>query len=154
LWHACPLIIFIQGLGLALGLAKIYRIDSGEDIGESILKLAAKDKVRTARVEAIGGVREVTLAYFNHETKKYENHRFADENLEVTSLLGNITIKDGKPFLHLHGTFGKSDMSAVTGHLVSGVVHPFLELVMTPTTNRARRVFDPKLGLNAIRTTE
>ena len=130
-------------------MAKIHSLKAGSKIPDDIIAVAAKEKVRTAQVEAIGGVRALRLAYFNHETKKYEEHDF-DEFLEVTSLLGNITIKDGKPFLHIHGTFGRRDLSVVAGHVMSGTVFPLLELVVTPTKNRAVRRFDDEVGLNVI----
>jgi len=69
----------------------------------------------------------------------------------VTGLLGNITRKDGKPFVHAHGTFGRRDMSVIAGHLMSATVFPLLEVVITPTKNRATREFDKEVGLNVIR---
>ena len=130
-------------------LAKIYNLKAGSSIPEGIMAIVKKEKIATARLEAIGGVRQLRLAYFNHEAKKYEEHEFK-EFLEVTSLLGNVTTKEGKPFLHIHGTFGKRDLSVVAGHVVSATVFPLLEVVLTPTRNRAFRRFDDELGLNAI----
>jgi len=130
-------------------MAKIYGLMAGADIPKDILAIAEKEKTVTARVEAIGGVNELSLAYFNHEAKKYEEHTF-QEFLEVTSILGNVTLKDGKPFLHIHGTFGRKDLSVLAGHVISAKVFPLLELVMTPTKNRALRRFDDDLGLNVI----
>lgn len=134
-------------------MAKIYSIKAGESLVDAVLKIAEKEKVKTARLEAIGGVRKLVLAYFNHEAKKYEEHQF-NEFMEVTSLLGNITIKDGKPFLHAHATFGRRDLSVVGGHLISAEVFPLLEVVMTPTANTATRMFDDEIGLNVIAKTE
>jgi predicted DNA-binding protein with PD1-like motif len=64
--------------------------------------------------------------------------------------LGNITQKDGKPFLHVHGTFGRKDLSVLGGHIISASVFPILEVIMTPTRNSAFRRFDEELGLNII----
>jgi len=130
-------------------MAKIYSMRAGAKIPDDILALARKEKISTARVEAIGGVRELDLAYFNHEEKRYEEHRFR-EFLEVTGILGNLTLKDGKPFLHIHGTFGRKDLSTVAGHVMKANVFPLLEVVITPTRNRALRKFDDALGLNVI----
>ena len=80
---------------------------------------------------------------------KYEEHRF-EEFLEVTGLLGNITTREGKPFLHAHLTLGRHDMSVLGGHLVAATVSPLFELVMTPTKNRALRRFDDETGLSLI----
>jgi uncharacterized protein len=130
-------------------VAKLYSLKAGSRIPEDIVALAVKDKIKTARVEAIGGVSRLRLAYFNHGSKKYEEHDFHDF-LEVTGLLGNITLKDGKRFLHIHGTFGKKDLGVIGGHVVSATVFPLLEVVITPTRNRAFRRFDDELGLNVI----
>lgn len=130
-------------------MAKIYSLRAGSKVPADILAVAARDMVTTARVEAIGGVKELRLAYYNHEAKKYEEHDF-HEFLEVTSILGNITLKDGERFLHIHGTFGKRDLGVIAGHVIAATVFPLLEVVITPTENRALRRFDDELGLNVI----
>lgn len=130
-------------------MARIYGLKGGAKVPDDIIAIAKKEKIATARVEAIGGVKELRLAYFNHEAKRYEEHNFR-EFLEVTGLLGNITTKDGKPFLHVHGNFGRKDLSVLAGHVMSATVFPILEVVITPTKNRALRRFDEDLGLNVI----
>ncbi len=131
-------------------MAKIYSLGAGSKLPEDLLAIASKERIATALLSGIGGVRELTLAYFNKSTKAYEKHRF-EEDLEVTSLLGNITLKEGKPYLHIHGNFGRRDLSLIGGHVDSAVVSPLLEVVLTPTRNRAVRTFDSALGLNVIR---
>ena len=105
--------------------------------------------MKTARVEAIGTLRKAKVAYYNNRnTKKYEEHLY-NENMEVTSMLGDITMMERKPFLHLHANLGRKDMSG-GGHLVSAEVHRFLGVVITPTSNVASRRYDETLNLNAI----
>ena len=130
-------------------MAKLYNLKAGAKIPEDILAIAKKEEIATARVEAIGGVKRLKLAYFNHISKRYEEHDFS-EFLEVTGLMGNITTKDGEPFLHIHGTFGRKDLTTLAGHIMSAKVFPLLEVVVTPTKNRALRRFDDELGLNVI----
>jgi hypothetical protein len=133
----------------AYALARIHSLSRGASLVDEVLMIAAQERVRTAQVAAIGGVDRLTLAYFNREKKKYEEHVY-DEYLEVVSMLGDITLKDGKPFLHIHGTFGRRDMSVVGGHVVSASVFPLLEVVITPTKNTAFRRFDDDIGVNVI----
>ena len=130
-------------------MSKLYNLKAGSKVPEDITSIAANEGIKTALVEAIGGVERLRLAYFNRHVKKYEEHDFS-EFLEVTSLLGNITSKDGKPFLHAHGNFGRKDLSVMGGHVISAEVFPVLEVVITPTKNTALRKFDDDLGLNAI----
>jgi len=68
----------------------------------------------------------------------------------LKSMPGNITLMEKEPYLHLHANLGRKDMGVVGGHLVSGEVHPFLEVVITPTSNVATRKHDEELNLNAI----
>ncbi len=131
-------------------MAKIHSFKAGARIPEDILAAAAEDKVTTALVTGIGGVREVKLAYFDQKKKRYEEKAF-DEKMELVSLIGNVTMKGGERFLHAHGTFGRDDYSVIGGHIVSAVISPLLEFVLTPTDNAAVREFDESLGLYAIR---
>ena len=130
-------------------MSRIYILKPGTGLTDGLLAIAKREKTRTAKVEAIGGVKQLRLAYYNSKARKYEEHEY-DEFFEVTSLIGNITLKDEEPFLHLHGTFGKKDMSVIGGHVISGTVFPLLEAVFTPTKNTALRRFDEKMGLNVI----
>lgn len=130
-------------------MAKIYSLKAGSKIPDDIVAIAVREKIRTARVEAIGGVKRLRLAYFNHVTKKYEEHDYR-EFLEVTGILGNVTQKEGRQFLHIHGTFGRRDMSVLAGHIMAATVFPLMEVVITPTKNRAVRRFDEGLGLYVI----
>ncbi|MGP8124343.1 MAG: PPC domain-containing DNA-binding protein [Nitrososphaerales archaeon] len=130
-------------------MSKIFSLKPGTGLTEGLLAIAKREKVRTAKVEAIGGVNELRIAYFNSNAKKYEEHQY-HEFLEVASLIGNVTLKDEEPFLHLHGTFGRRDMSVIGGHVISGKIFPLLEAVFTPTENLALRRFEEKVGLNTI----
>ncbi len=130
-------------------MAKIYVLKAGARIPDGIIQIAVEEKIRTARVEAIGGVDRLTLAYLNQRLKKYEEHEF-EGFMEVASLLGNLATKDGKPFLHAHGNFGRRDLSVVGGHVIAARVSPVLEVVITPTKNTALRKFDEGTGLNLI----
>ena len=130
-------------------MAKIYKLDPGASLVDEILKIAKREKIKTARLEAIGGVKKITLAYYNQTEKKYEEHEY-NEFMELTSLLGNITLKDGKPILHAHCNAARRDQSVVGGHLISATVFPLAEVMVTPTKNKAKRKFDEELGLNVI----
>ncbi|MDG7014280.1 MAG: DNA-binding protein [Nitrososphaerota archaeon] len=131
-------------------MAKIHSLKAGSQIHEGVLAAAAEDGVSTALVTGLGGVREVRLAYYDRAAKKYEERTF-QEQLELTSLVGNVTMRDGALFLHAHGTFARRDYTVIGGHVVSGVVSPLLEFVLTPAENAAVRELDESLGLYTIR---
>jgi predicted DNA-binding protein with PD1-like motif len=130
-------------------MAAIYSLEKGASLFDGIRGIAEREKIATALVAGVGGVNTLTLAYYNSKDRKYEEHVY-EEFLEVAGMLGNLTLKDGKPFLHLHGTFGRRDMSALAGHVVSATVFPLMEVVITPTKNTALRRLDEGMGLNVI----
>jgi hypothetical protein len=66
----------------------------------------------------------------------YTKHR-VDDPSEVLSLQGNVSMKEGKPFVHLHVSLAGHDFVAQGGHLFSGEVFMTIELVL--------RVFEPGL---------
>jgi len=130
-------------------MSKLFTIKAGNSLTDSLLAIATKERTRSAGVEAIGGVNRLRLAYFNSKKRRYEEHDY-DEFMEVASLIGNVTLKGGEPFLHLHGTFGRRDMSVIGGHVISATVFPLLEAVLTKTENVGIRRFDERMGLNTL----
>jgi uncharacterized protein len=124
-------------------------LPAGAVIPDELMAIAAREHVKTAAIAAIGGVDSLTLGYFDRRKKAYQLHEYRGF-MEVTSLQGNVTQKDGKPFIHLHGTFGKKDMTLVAGHVIRAKVFPTLELVIESTSNTATRKFDRGTGLNLI----
>lgn len=130
-------------------MAKLYKLDSGEII-ESITKIAKKERIKAASILGIGGLRDVTIAYYNHSQRKYEENKL-EEFMELTSLSGNISIKDREPFVHVHVNLAKKDNTVVGGHLIRAEIFPFVELVIEKTTNKAERFFDENLGLNVLK---
>ena len=130
-------------------MAKVFSLRAGSKVPDDVLAIAAREKIRTAQVTAIGGVSRAKIAYFDRGSRKYEEREFR-EQMEVTGLTGDLTLKDGKPFLHAHATFGRRDLSVLGGHVVSADVWPLLEVVIVPARNLARRRFDEGLGLYVI----
>jgi len=131
-------------------MAKIYLVEKGNRIPDSLVEIAKREGIMTARVECIGAVCEVQLAFYNHQAKVYEVTKYSEE-MEVNAMLGNICTMNGEPVLHMHGTFGRRDNSTIGGHVLSAIADPFLEVVITKTENNAVREYDRELNLNVIK---
>ncbi|MEM0117405.1 MAG: DUF296 domain-containing protein [Conexivisphaerales archaeon] len=131
-------------------MAKLYLVEKGNKIPESILDIAKREGITTARVECIGAVSEVELAFYNHQSRMYETRKYT-EDMEVTGMIGNVCRIDERLILHIHGNFGRRDNSVIGGHVVSATADPFLEVVMTRTENEAFREYDRELNLNVIK---
>lgn len=64
---------------------------------------------------------------------------------------GNVSLKDGEPFVHVHVVLSRKDMTTLGGHLIKGRVNPFIELVIEETTNIGQMVFDENIGLYVLK---
>ena len=127
----------------------IVRLEPGEQVIESLLELLAAERVEFANVSAAGAVSWVKLGYWNPSTRAYEHHEF-DEQLEVVSFQGNASLKDGKPFLHLHGVFGRRDFSVVGGHIQEARCNPTLEVWLRTEDVPVSRAKDQATGLELL----
>lgn len=111
-------------------VTRIYKLPGGTSLTDEIARIARKEKIKAAVVDGIGTVNDVKLAFSEDATKKEQARKFK-EQLEVTTLLGSVRLKGGKPFVHVHETFSRKDMSVVGGHIVSATVSPMFELMIT-----------------------
>lgn len=121
----------------------------GDEAMAAIASFAADRHLRATQFTAIGAFSRVVVAYFDWPTKQYRNITIA-EQVEVLSLVGDITLENGKPKVHAHVVIGKVDATAHGGHLIEGHVRPTLEIVMTETPGHLRRRFDAESGLALI----
>ena len=96
----------------------------------------------------LGAINEATFRFLDPATKKYVDKTFA-EQMEITNLTGNISCKDGKPYLHVHVTASRRDYTCVGGHLLSARINGACELLVAkfPGATLGRR-FDEETGLN------
>ena len=122
----------------------------GDELPEALETFAADEMVEGASFEAIGGFDGVTLGYFDWERKQYKRIPL-EEEVEVLSLVGNITRNEGEPAVHAHVVVGRSDATTRGGHLLAGRVRPTLELVLTETPAELRKQKDPETGLALLR---
>jgi uncharacterized protein len=123
--------------------------DKDEEAKESLMRFATESRLRGAQLTAIGAFSEVTLGFFDRQTKSYQKIPIR-EQVEVLSFAGNIVEKDGKPMLHAHVVVGKADGTAHGGHFLEGQVWPTLEMIVFETSAHLRRVLDEETGLPLI----
>ena len=129
-------------------------LESGDEVSGCLHRLADEESLSAAQITAIGAFRDATLAFFDWETRAYEEIP-VEEQVEVLSLIGDITLDErGRPKLHMHTVLGRRDGSTLGGHLMGAHVRPTLEVVITEAPAFLRRVYDPHSGLALIRMDE
>lgn len=127
----------------------------GEEVIAGLLSFARAERVGGCRFTGIGAFEHSVIAYFNWETKEYEKRR-VDEQTEVLSLAGNITVDEAMegPKVHAHVVLGKRDLTAHGGHLMEAVVRPTLEVLLIEVPRHLQRAHDPESGLALIKDIE
>jgi len=130
---------------------KTYAIvlGKGDEVVEGLLSFARKEKIQASHFTAIGALSDVTLGYFNWANKAFDKISI-HEQVEVSSLVGNIVFDNGDPKLHAHVVIGKSDGTAHGGHLMEGHVRPILEVILVESPSHLHRKIDKETGLALI----
>ncbi|MBV9596238.1 MAG: DUF296 domain-containing protein [Chloroflexi bacterium] len=127
----------------------IVRLECGECAVERLMAFAESQRIGFANISAAGAVNWARLAYWNAKTRKYEEREF-DEQLEVVSFQGNSSLKDGKPFFHVHGVFARQDFTVLAGHIKEIRVNPTLEVWLRTEDVSIRRTHEPESGLDLL----
>ena len=95
------------------------QLPHGADLLQGLTELVQKENIRLGRIQAIGATIHAVVAYYDQNTKKYNPLEFSG-GMEILSLNGNISIRDGKPFVHVHILLGDAEGHVFGGHLLSG----------------------------------
>lgn len=125
----------------------IVSIDNHQEIAGALSAFCREQGITAGRISGIGAVCSATLRFLDPATKAYVDHTFG-EQMEIASLEGNISEKDGTPYLHLHVTLGRRDYSVVGGHLLCAEICGACEVYVTGCDCKAGRRFNPETGLN------
>lgn len=123
--------------------------DRGDDPVEALTAVATRFDLSAASLTGIGAFSAVTLGFFDGARRDY-TRRVIREQVEVVSLIGNIALDQGEPRVHAHVVVGRSDASALGGHLLGARVDPPLEVILVESPATLRRKTDPATGLALI----
>lgn len=123
------------------------KLERGDDLLESISFFCKEKRIRLGRVEAIGAVEKAVLGYYDQNRKEYDFFAI-DSPHEITSLVGNISLRDGIPMVHAHVTLADEKGMVRGGHLAPGTIVFACELIIEAFEGPDfRRALDKKTGL-------
>lgn len=123
------------------------RLDPGEEILESVLRLAQKEGIGFAEVSAIGAVGRTAFGLYDLDEKKYHSRTF-EQPLEMVSLNGNLSRRDGEPYIHLHAAFADEEGTVIGGHLNEAVISATCEMFIRVLDADMGRRISEQTGLN------
>ena len=117
------------------------------DLIEEITDVCRRENIRIGWIEALGAVQKARLGYYNQEIRKYQFIDL-DHPLEITKLVGNISLRDGEPIVHAHITLADQEGNAYGGHLVPGTIIFACEFIIQAFEGPVfERAFDEETGL-------
>jgi predicted DNA-binding protein with PD1-like motif len=123
------------------------RLPCGSDLLGELIDICVKEQIRLGRVEAIGSVSRARLGFYHPEAREYRHHT-VNQTLEISSLHGNISLKEGAPFVHAHMVLSGIRGRSWGGHLASGTEVFACEFVIEVFSGPDfSRVFDEETGL-------
>ncbi len=91
-------------------------VPKGEMMLEYITGICSENNISIGRIEAIGSVTHLNIAFYDQNKREYLTNRI-DKPLEIVSCIGNVSLKQGKPFVHAHISAADADGTCYGGHL-------------------------------------
>ena len=127
----------------------IIRLFKGEKIMETLHSFCKSENIKFASIDAIGGASDITLGYYNLETKEYSWREFSEIH-EIVSLEGNVSLVEGEPFIHLHSVISNQNFETFGGHLKEATVGATCEVFLRNLNIPLTRKMDEEIGLKLL----
>jgi predicted DNA-binding protein with PD1-like motif len=131
------------------GVTYAVVFDIGDEVMAGLCDFAKEYNLEASDFSALGAFSSAILGFFDIDEKTYRKIP-VDEQVEVLSLLGNITLDQAEPKVHAHVVLGLADGTTRGGHLLEAYARPTLELILTESPVQLRRRFNPEAGLALI----
>lgn len=130
------------------GATKTYAIifAAGDEILSGLSEFAEKYNVKSAHFTGIGDVTTAKIGWFDG-TKKMFKVTHITEQSEITSLIGDVALNNGKVVVHAHINLAASDNMVRGGHLLEGFVSPTLEVIFTVEPEPLYKKLNPEFDL-------
>ena len=112
-------------------LASIWliRLEKGEEILSSLTTFCRYFHLHFGEISGIGAVQQAEIGWFDPIHQRY-SIKSIQENLEITTLIGNLAIKENEPFFHLHVTLSNAAFELLGGHLHKAIVSVTGEFIL------------------------
>lgn len=129
------------------GQTYVVRMERGEEIIATLTKLCEQEQIGLATVEAIGAVDHAVMGIYDVPSRTYMRKEFFGP-MEIASLSGSVTRKDGAPYIHLHATVCDQELLAHGGHANALTVSATCEMFIRVIDGEVGRRTDEAIGLN------
>lgn len=131
---------------LQRGKCLLARLDHDADLVNQISELARIEGIQTGVFSVLGALTQAKLAFYDQESHEYDE-LLLTEPVELVSCSGNISIRDGKPFVHAHAVLAGSEGETSGGHLLYGKIFAAELYLVELSGDPMVREHDPLTGL-------
>ena len=124
-------------------------IEKNEKVMDTLTHFCKDQAITNAKISGIGAVKQSEIGAYDTVGKEYIRKQFPDV-WELVSYEGNVTLKDGDPFVHGHVVLSNHDMKTIGGHLFETTVAAVGEFFLRKFDNDAYREINEDVGLPCI----
>ena len=124
----------------------LLRLERGEELCASLLELARREKISLAKVEGLGASDHCVVGLYRLDEQRFSPVTL-ERPLEICTVTGSLTRKNGEPYLHLHGVLADETGACWGGHLKEARISATAELFLELLPGTVERVHDEKTGL-------
>ena len=104
------------------GRSFLLRLPYGEDLLLTLKRFCDENEITQGTLIVIGAVQQATVGYYDQEAREYRANSF-NQPMEIVSCSGNISLLEGKPFVHAHIVLADSEGKPVAaGHLMEDTI--------------------------------
>ncbi len=96
----------------------IGRLPHNKDLITSIEQFAKENNIEMATFSVIGAVSSATFGFYDQKQQVYVSSS-EKKSFEIASCQGNISLKDGQPFAHVHAVLADEEGKGISGHIFS-----------------------------------
>jgi predicted DNA-binding protein with PD1-like motif len=124
------------------------RLAKGADLLGALEEQCRLHNITLGEVRAIGAVTKARIGYYQQDIQKYMFLEL-DRPMEILTLTGNVSLKDGQIMVHAHVTLGDEQGRAFGGHLAAGAPVFACEFVIQECKSEKvfQRALDEETGL-------
>jgi len=125
----------------------IVRLKHDADLVQTITELARSKGMEAGSFIAIGALKRARLGYYDQKNNEYREMEI-DTPHEMASCIGNVSLKDGEPFVHAHVVLADEAGNTKAGHLFEGIVFAAEVHLHQLEGPRLERKYDEVTGLS------
>jgi len=130
------------------GPVHILRPAGGSDLLKELEKYVRDAGINLAWLSGVGAVSRATLRYYDQVTHQWEDLQL-EKRLEVVSIVGNVSLLNGEPIVHVHATLSDEEGACYGGHLAYDTLVFNMEIMLQTLSGAVvTRVSDPVTGLS------